>query len=72
MRLKTSNMVTSLDIAEALIHAQKRLLDLHYKYDGKVPDNAVKRFDRLETEVRNLSQLCKKWNKRSAKTSSRK
>jgi hypothetical protein len=50
-------MVTSLDIAEALIHAQKRLLDLHYKYDGKVPDNAVKRFDRLETEVRNLTQL---------------
>jgi len=50
-------MITSLNIAEELIDAQKRLLALHYKYDGKVPDSALKRFDRLETEVRNLTQL---------------
>ena len=46
-----------LEIAEELIEAQRKLLALHYKYDDKVPDSSLHRFDRLEKEVRRLTEL---------------
>jgi hypothetical protein len=50
------NNINLLRVAEELIEAQRKLLALHYKYDGKVPETSLKRFDRLEKEVRKLTE----------------
>jgi hypothetical protein len=48
-----------LEVAEELIQAQKKLLALHYKYDTskELSEKSFARFDRLEREVRRLTDL---------------
>ena len=48
-----------LTVAIDLIGAQERLLALHYKYDTQkeLSEKSYKRFDRLEKEVKRLTEL---------------
>jgi hypothetical protein len=48
-----------LTVAIDLIEAQKRLLALHYKYDTQkeLSEKSYKRFDKLEKEVKRLTEL---------------